>query len=282
LFDFVAKLSIKSDKKAILSFFCSIIARKCVLLQKFWEKGMKYALVTGASRGIGKAVALRLASAGWPVVINYLSNREAAEGVAAEITAQGGTAELLPFGTSDPQAIETALTDWEERHPEDWFGVLVNNAGIRRDNVMFMMPDEDWHKVLDTTLNGYFYVTRHLLKHMMPRKRGGRIINMASLSGVKGLPGQTNYSAAKAAIIGATKALAQEVAIRHITVNAIAPGFIETDMTKDLAVEEQTKLIPVGRFGKPEEVAALAAFLASDEAAYITGEVININGGLYT
>ena len=243
---------------------------------------MKYSLVTGASRGIGKAVALRLASAGWPVVINYLSNREAAEGVAAEITAQGGTAELLPFDTSDPTAIETALTDWEERHPEDWFGVLVNNAGIRRDNVMFMMPDEDWHKVLDTTLNGYFYVTRHLLKHMMPRKRGGRIINMASLSGVKGLPGQTNYSAAKAAIIGATKALAQEVAIRHITVNAIAPGFIETDMTKDLAVEEQTKLIPVGRFGKPEEVAALAAFLASDEAGYITGEVININGGLYT
>ena len=216
---------------------------------------MKYALVTGASRGIGKAIALRLASAGWPVVINFLSNREAAESVAAE---------------------------WEEKHPEDWFGVLVNNAGIRRDNVMFMMPDEDWHKVLDTTLNGYFYVTRHLLKHMMPRKRGGRIINMASLSGVKGLPGQTNYSAAKAAVIGATKALAQEVAPRNITVNAIAPGFIETDMTKGLPVDDLKKMIPSGRFGLPEEVAALAAFLASDEAAYITGEVININGGLYT
>ena len=138
---------------------------------------MKYALVTGASRGIGKAIALRLAAAGWPVVINFLSNREAAQSVADEIAANGGTAELLPFDTSDPKAIEAALTEWEQKHPEDWFGVLVNNAGIRRDNVMFMMPDEDWHKVLDTTLNGYFYVTRHLLKHMMPRKRGGRIIN---------------------------------------------------------------------------------------------------------
>ena len=231
---------------------------------------MKYALVTGASRGIGKAVALRLAAAGWPVVINFLSNKAAAQEVADEITANGGTAELLPFDTGDPKAIETALTQWEEAHPEDWFGCLVNNAGIRRDNVLFMMSDEDWHRVLDTT------------KHMMPRKRGGRIINMASLSGVKGLPGQANYSAAKAAIIGATKSLAQEVGPRNITVNAIAPGFIETDMTKDLPVDDLKKMIPTGRFGKPEEVAALAAFLASDEAGYITGEVININGGLYT
>ena len=243
---------------------------------------MKYALVTGASRGIGRAVALRLATEGWPVVINYLSNHEAARTVADEITAQGGTAELLPFDTSDPKAIEAALDSWEESHPDDYIAVLVNNAGIRRDNVMFMMSDDEWHQVLNTTLNGYFYVTRRLLKHMMPRKRGGRIINMASLSGVKGLPGQTNYSAAKAALIGATKALAQEVAARSITVNAIAPGFIETDMTKDLAQDELKKLIPTGRFGKPEEVAALACFLASDQAAYITGEVININGGLYT
>ena len=243
---------------------------------------MKYALVTGASRGIGKAVALRLASAGWPVVINFLSNKEAAQAVADEITAAGGTAELLPFDTSDPKAIEAALDQWEEQHPDDWFSVLVNNAGIRRDNVMFMMSDEEWHSVLDTTLNGYFYITRKLLKHMMPRKRGGRISNMASLSGVKGLPGQANYSAAKAAIIGATKSLAQEVGPRNITVNAIAPGFIETDMTKGLPEDDLKKNIPVGRFGKPEEVAALVAFLASDDAAYITGEVININGGLYT
>ena len=188
--------------------------------------------------------------------------------MADEIAANGGTAELLPFDTSDPKAIETALTQWEEAHPEDWFGCLVNNAGIRRDNVLFMMSDEEWHSVLDTTLNGYFYITRHLLKHMMPRKRGG--------------PGQANYSAAKAAIIGATKSLAQEVGPRNITVNAIAPGFIETDMTKDLPVDDLKKMIPTARFGKPEEVAALAAFLASDEAGYITGEVININGGLYT
>ena len=243
---------------------------------------MKYALVTGASRGIGRAIALRLASEGWPVVINYLSNHEAAQTVAEEIAANGGTAELLPFDTSAPKAIEAALDKWEENHPDDYVAVLVNNAGIRRDNVMFMMSDEEWHQVLDTTLNGYFYVTRRLLKHMMPRKRGGRIINMASLSGVKGLPGQANYSAAKAALIGATKALAQEVAPSSITVNAVAPGFIETDMTKDLAQDELKKLIPTGRFGKPEEVAALVSFLASDMAAYITGEVININGGLYT
>jgi 3-oxoacyl-[acyl-carrier protein] reductase len=147
---------------------------------------------------------------------------------------------------------------------------------------MFMMSDEEWEQVINTTLNGFFYLTRRLLKHMMPRKRGGRIINIASLSGVKGLPGQTNYSAAKAALIGATKALAQEVAPRNITVNAVAPGFIETDMTKDLPEEDLKKMIPVGRFGKPEEVAAIVAFLASDDAAYITGEVININGGLYT
>ena len=243
---------------------------------------MKYALVTGASRGIGKAISLRLAAKGTPVVINYLKSKDAAEAVVAQIQEAGGTAELLPFDASQPNEIEKALDAWEEAHPADHISILVNNAGIRRDNVMFMMSDDEWHSVLDTTLNGFFYITRRLLKHMMPRKRGGRIINVASLSGLKGLPGQTNYSAAKAALIGATKALAQEVAPRGVTVNAIAPGFIETDMTKDLAVEEQTKLIPVGRFGKPEEVAALAAFLASDEAGYITGEVININGGLYT
>jgi 3-oxoacyl-[acyl-carrier protein] reductase len=174
------------------------------------------------------------------------------------------------------------MEQWEQQHPDDYVAVLVNNAGIRQDAVMFMMSDEQWHTVLDTSLNGFFYITRRLLKHMMPRKRGGRIINMASLSGLKGLPGQTNYSAAKAAIIGATKALAQEVAPRNITVNAVAPGFIETDMTKDLPQDELKKMIPAGRFGKPEEVAAAVGFLASEEAAYITGEVISINGGLYT
>lgn len=243
---------------------------------------MKYALVTGASRGIGKAIALRLAQKGYCVIINFLRNRDCAQQVLEEIEQNGGQAELLPFDASVPQEIEKALDKWEEEHPEAYISVLVNNAGIRRDNVMFMMSEDDWHAVLDTNLNGFFYITRRLLKHMMPRRRGGRIINMASLSGIKGMPGQVNYSAAKAALIGATKALAQEVAPRHVTVNAVAPGFIATDMTQDLPENELKKMVPVGRFGKPEEVAALVDFLASDDAAYITGEVINVNGGLYT
>jgi len=242
---------------------------------------MKYALITGASRGLGKAIALRLAKDGFAVIINYQSNREAAEDTLKQVQEAGGTGELLPFNVADPQAIETALESWSEKHPDDYISVLVNNAGIRQDNLMIFMQEEQWNKVLDTTLNGFFYITRRLLKNMMTH-RNGRIINMASLSGLKGLPGQTNYSAAKAALIGATKALAQEVAARKVTVNAIAPGFIASDMTKDLDEAELKKLIPLGRFGKPEEVAALTSFLASDDAAYITGQVISINGGLYT
>lgn len=242
---------------------------------------MKYALITGASRGLGKAIALRLAQDGLAVIINYQSNRDAAEDTLRQVQEAGGTAELLPFDVSDPKAIETALESWSEKHPDDYISVLVNNAGIRQDNLMIFMQEEQWSRVLDTTLNGFFYITRRLLKDMMTH-RNGRIINMASLSGLKGLPGQTNYSAAKAALIGATKALAQEVAARKVTVNAIAPGFIATDMTKELNEAELKKLIPLGRFGKPEEVAALTSFLASDEAAYITGQVISINGGLYT
>jgi 3-oxoacyl-[acyl-carrier protein] reductase len=242
---------------------------------------MKYALITGASRGLGKAIAIRLAKDGFAVVINYQSNKEAAEDTLKQVQEAGGIGELLPFDVSNPQAIENALESWKNSHPDEYISVLVNNAGIRQDNLIIFMQDEQWNRVLDTTLNGFFYITRRLLKDMLTH-RSGRIINMASLSGLKGMPGQANYSAAKAALIGATKALAQEVAARKVTVNAIAPGFISTDMTKELNEAELKKLVPLGRFGKPEEVAALTAFLASDEAGYITGQVISINGGLYT
>ncbi len=242
---------------------------------------MKYALVTGGSRGIGRAISLRLAQEGLTVIINYLSNKEAAEETLKLIEEKGGQGELLPFDISNADSICEALDDWNIRHKEEYISILVNNAGIRSDNLMIFMEDQQWNSVLGTTLNGFFYTTRHLLKNMIVN-RYGRIINMTSLSGIKGLPGQTNYSAAKAALIGATKALAQEVAPRKITVNAIAPGFIETDMTKDLDQTTLKKLIPAGRFGKPEEVAELVAFLASEKSSYITGEVISINGGLYT
>ncbi len=242
---------------------------------------VKYALVTGGSRGLGRAVCLRLAKMGIPVLINYQSNKTAAEEVRDEILASGGEASILGFNVADEKQVTAAIEAWEAEHPDDYIAYLVNNAGIRRDNVMFMMPDEDWHSVIDVTLNGFFYVTRRLLPKMMMRRHGGRIVNMASLSGLKGMAGQTNYSAAKAALIGATKALAQEAAARNVTVNAVAPGFIETDMTKDLPQDELKNLVPMRRFGKPDEVAALVGFLCSDEASYITGEVISINGGLY-
>ncbi|RRD73749.1 3-oxoacyl-ACP reductase FabG [Tannerella forsythia] len=241
---------------------------------------MKYALVTGGSRGIGRAICTALAAKGYPVIINYASNEVAAEETKALIEANGGTAELLSFDVSDEASVDKALEEWAEKHPDDHIGILVNNAGIRQDAMMIFMQSAQWRNVLDISVNGFFFVTRRILKDML-MKRNGRIVNIVSLSGLKGMPGQTNYSAAKAAVIGATKALAQEVAPRKVTVNAVAPGFITTDMTKDLNEAELKKNIPLGRFGKPEEVAALVGFLTSDEAAYITGEVISINGGLF-
>jgi len=238
----------------------------------------KYALVTGGSRGIGRAICVRLAQEGYQVVINYASNESEAKKTLEMIDGNG---ELLPFDVSNAEETKAALADWQKRHPEDYVEVIVNNAGIRRDNVMALMPEGDWHRVLDITLSGFFNVTQPLLPAMQLHKFG-RIINMASVSGLKGLPGQTNYSAAKGGIIAATKALAQEVARRGITVNAVAPGFIKTDMTEGLDESELKKLIPANRFGTPEEVADLVAFLVSPKAGYITGNVVSINGGMYT
>ena len=242
---------------------------------------MKYALITGASRGIGRATALSICNMGYCVLINYQSNQEAALETLRQVEELGGSGELLPFDVSSETEVDQTLMQWEEQHPSSYIEVLVNNAGFRRDNLMIFMKNEDWHEIINTHLNGFFFVTRRVLKSMLT-KRYGRIINVVSLSGLKGLPGQTNYSAAKAGVIGATKALAQEVAARKVTVNAVAPGFIQTDMTAELDESQLKSMIPMGRFGKAEEVAETIAFLASDKASYITGEVISINGGLYT
>lgn len=242
---------------------------------------MKYALVTGGSRGIGRAACVRLARMGYRILINFVHNSEKAEETLELVRKEGQDGELLQFDVADAASSRKAIDDWQQAHPDDYVAILVNNAGIRRDNLLALMPDEDWTAVLNTTLNGFFNVTKPLIP-MMQFHKFGRIINMASLSGIKGLPGQTNYSAAKGGIIAATKALAQEVARKNITVNAVAPGFIKTDMTSDLDEDGLKKTIPARRFGEPEEVAALIGFLASDDAGYITGNVISINGGLYT
>jgi len=242
---------------------------------------MKCALVTGGSRGIGRAICVKLGSLGYHVLINFRSNLAEAEHTLSLIRTKNGTGELIPFDVSNKKEIADTLALWTDSHKEDHIEVLVNNAGIKEDTLMMWMKDEQWENVLRTNLDSFFYVTRPVLNDML-LKRYGRIINIVSLSGLKGLPGQTNYSAAKGGVIAATKALAQEVGRRGITVNAVAPGFIKTDMTENISEKEMKALIPVNRFGTSEEVAHLVAFLVSPESGYITGEVISINGGMYS
>lgn len=240
-----------------------------------------YALVTGGSRGIGRAICLQLAKQGYNILINYKGNKAAADDTAHLIRSEGVHAETLCFDVSNPTEIQQVLGGWIEANAESTIQVLVNNAGIRNDTLLMSMTGEQWDSVLDTSLGGMYHVTKQVLNPML-MKRWGRIVNIVSLSGLKGMPGQVNYSAAKGGMIGATKALAQEIAKRNITVNAIAPGFIKTDMTEELNEKELAKMIPAQRFGEPEEVASVVGFLVSKEAGYITGQVISVNGGLYS
>jgi 3-oxoacyl-[acyl-carrier protein] reductase len=243
---------------------------------------MKYALVTGGSRGIGRAICAKLAAEGHNILINFRQNLSEAEHTAKMVRELGVSAELLPFDVSSNDDVESSLGGWLEKHKtEHSIEILVNNAGIREDALMVWMTHEQWRGVLGSSLDAFYYVTRQVLNGMLSN-RYGRIVNVVSLSGLKGMPGQTNYSAAKAGVIGATKALAQEVARRGITVNAVAPGFIRTDMTRDLNETELMALIPMRRFGEPEEVADVVAFYASARASYVTGSVLSVNGGLYT
>lgn len=242
---------------------------------------MKNALVTGGSRGIGKAIAIKLASEGFYTIINYRSNEKEAKATLEIIEQQGGSGELLPFDVSDSKQIEEVLGGWQEKNKDKAIDVLVNNAGITKDNIMVFMTDNEWNEVQNTNLNSFFFVTRQVLQSMIVNKFG-RIINIASLSGQKGQPGQVNYAAAKAGVIAATKSLAMEIGKKKVTVNAVAPGFIKSDMTEELNEKELKKLIPLNRFGTPEEVAEVVSFLASDKSSYITGETIAVNGGIYS
>ncbi len=242
----------------------------------------RYALITGASRGIGRAIAIELAKDGCSILLNYKSNQAAAEEAKRLIEEAGGEAELMPFDVSQPDAINAALDAWFTAHPDDYIDVLVNNAGIVDDEIMLAMEPEQWHRVIDVNLNGFFYCTRRVIEGMVINHHG-RIVNLSSISGQVGNVGQVNYSAAKSALIGATKTIAKELAPKHVTVNAVSPGAIETDMVR--ASEEympeymrDISNIPMRRLGKPEEVAYLVSFLCSDRANYISGQVIGING----
>jgi 3-oxoacyl-[acyl-carrier protein] reductase len=238
----------------------------------------KSVLVTGSSRGIGKAIALRLACDDYDIVLHCHSRREEADNVARSIVALGRQARVLQFDIGERHAVAAALKADIEQHG-CYYGVVCN-AGIVRDNVFPAMSGEDWDVVVKTNLDGFYNVLNPLIMPMVRRRAPGRIVTLTSVSGLIGNRGQVNYSAAKAGIIGASKALALELAKREITVNCVAPGLIETEMTRDVQLEEVLKLIPARRIGKPEEVAAVVRFLLTDEAAYITRQVISVNGGL--
>lgn len=242
---------------------------------------MKYALVTGGSRGIGRAICVQLAEMGHYILINYTSKTDEAEKTLSIVKEKGGNGEIIKFDVSNQQQVDEVLGGWMEKNPDKTIEILVNNAGIRKDQLLMWMSNEEWNSVLNISLGGFYNVTRLIIKGMLVKKYG-RVVNIVSLSGLKGLPGQTNYSAAKAAVIGATKALAQEVGRRGITANCVAPGFIKTDMTEGINEKDFKQLIPANRFGTAEEVADAVCFLASDKATYITGQVLSVNGGLYS
>lgn len=245
----------------------------------------RYALVTGASRGIGRAIAIELAKDGCAILLNYKSNHAEAEATKQMIESAGGEAELMPFDVSQPDAINAALDNWFAAHPDEYIDVLVNNAGIVDDEIMLLMEPEQWHRVVDVNLNGFFYCTRRVVEGMVINHHG-RIVNISSISGQTGYPGKVNYAAAKSALIGVTKALATELAPKHITVNAVAPGSILTDMTRQSAESLSVSLndiqsIPMRRLGTPEEVAYLVSFLCSNRADFISGQIIGINGAAF-
>jgi 3-oxoacyl-[acyl-carrier protein] reductase len=241
---------------------------------------MKYAFVTGGSRGIGRAICVELAQQGYHIIINYKSNDVEAEKTQSMVKEAGTDGILLKFDVSDAQAVSETLEPWLEENDDISIEVCVNNAGITRDNLMIFMENNEFDDVIKTNLHSFFYVTKLLIKQLVSSGKG-RVINIASESGMHGLPGQVNYAAAKGGVIAGTKALALELGKKKVTVNAIAAGFIKTDMTADLDEKDYKKVIPLQRFGTPEEVAGVVGFLTTDKAAYITGQVISVNGGMF-